>query len=112
MHEHLTTSIIVGMAAAFLIRAWLHGSIFASAKSWIEDEQLVKLLPEKLSPLSISLTTLLLCPLCLSPWVSLVMLLTLFLQNDVNQAFSSLLVVKTFAAATVAKILYSTMKTE
>ena len=72
----VTEIIIVGLAAGYMVTAWHHGSIFASVIAWLEHDILTDRLAGWLGgvgrAIGRKLTDLLLCPLCLSPYVCLV----------------------------------------
>jgi hypothetical protein len=73
--SHIATVIVVGLAAGYLVRAWQTGSLFSSVISDLETDILVdianeKLRAPKLAPFASKLQDLLLCPLCLSPYVA------------------------------------------
>lgn len=107
MLDELLQILLVGLAAGYMIRAWLRGSIFAAPRSWIEDNQLERFLPEWLA---VKLQMLLTCPLCLAPWTALACLV--FLQVAANCSFSALIALKALAAAAIAVIIYPLMETE
>ena len=103
MVDNLLTVVLVGLAASYAIRAWLHGSIFAEVRSWIEDGQLMRFLPEWLA---VKLQMLLGCFLCLAPWTALILLV--LLQGSAFFEFAA--VVRVLASAAIAIIVYPIME--
>lgn len=90
--------VAVGLAVGYLLVAWRDGSIFEPVIGWLEDGMLVARLDEKLGKTgwhaASYVTDLLLCPLCLSPW----MCLSIHLVRN-GLAFESVLLA--FASAAV-----------
>lgn len=96
--SHLLVTIFASLGVSFLIRAWLIGDLFSEIRSFIEDGQLKKIVRKQF--FADKLQTLLLCPLCLSPYVSFMWLLAihLTLQGTVGPE----ILFQTFASATIA----------
>lgn len=100
------TTLIVGLAAGYLITAWKTGSIFTHVIAWLEDDMLPSYLSrysQKLEPLGLKLTELLLCPLCLSPYVCA------FLHALIAYYYPSCLIgfaIKLFASSSISYAIY------
>lgn len=75
MLQHIATVIVIGLAAGYLVRAWQTGSIFSGLISDLETDSLVELAKDKTGAAIViaaaeKLQDLLLCPLCLVPYVA------------------------------------------
>lgn len=108
MTDHIITVALAGLAAAYLIRAWRTGSIFASARSWLEAGQLVKVVRSQ--AVADTLYDLLTCPLCLSPYVSFICLCLIAALSPAE--FSAAIFIEMFASAAIAVLLYPRMSLE
>ncbi|WP_044302716.1 hypothetical protein [Rhodopirellula sallentina] len=66
---------MIGVAAGYLVVAWCDGSLFAGVRGWLShdmiSEYLVRWCGDRFRCVGDKLTTLLLCPMCLSPYVCL-----------------------------------------
>ena len=100
--DDLITILVVGLAAAYMIRAWVAGSIFATIRSWLEDEGLSRKFGENF--LTEKITQLLLCPLCLAFWTCLTLSSLSLTFSDVGGPIEFL--VGVFASATIAVSMY------
>jgi len=104
-HDMLATLMsvfIVGLAAGYLVRAWQTGSIFSHWIADLEDGALLEIATEKqFGPkvrwLAEKIQDLLLCPLCLVPYVAATLWLLWALCP-----LAGLAVVVVFASAQVA----------
>ena len=91
----IETVAALGLAVGYLLVAWRDGSLFEEWRAWLEDDGLVYLLPGYELPLMRWLTSLLLCPMCLSPWACGI--IGLWLADSVY-----IWLLQTFGAAAVA----------
>lgn len=105
-------AITVGLASGYLVTAWREGSLFTGVIAWIEDDMLSHMLGHWFSRTGTiaggKLRELLLCPLCLSPYVCLAIYLVLvLLQFDISL---SGVLLGTFASAAVSVGTYFTLR--
>lgn len=102
----------VGLAAGYCILAWRDGSIFLNIIAWLEDQMLGEHLRRKFGAtgkgFGDKLTELLLCPLCLAPWVCLLIWHSMSLLLAVRVSRIDLLV-SAFASAAIAWATYKTL---
>lgn len=103
---NLENILAVGLAAGYCIIAWRDGSLFLYVIAWLEDGMLAEHMRRGAGgvgqAIGMKLQQLLLCPLCLSPWVC--MFIWCVLQSLDLTSFESkwLVIPSAFASAAIA----------
>lgn len=106
---NLENILAVGLAAGYCIIAWRDGSLFLEVIAWLEDGMLAEYFRRAGGRVGKAIGTklqqLLLCPLCLSPWTSLVIWLLLTWLNE-SLTISWIVVINALASGAIAWTTY------
>lgn len=110
---NLENILAVGLAAGYCIIAWRDGSLFLEVIAWLEDgmlEEYFRRVSGRVGKwIGAKLQQLLLCPLCLSPWTSLVIWL-LLTWIDESLTISWITPIAALASGSIAWATYHFLK--